>query len=145
MTLRQSCLLVMLALSVMCVLPGCNKTPTGIVANAVSVSLSTNANGACVQTVGGNATNYVTIDHAGGTVRWVAPNAQTSCSIHFDNTAAACPFYSAAANQCDYSCSNGAVTSAAATGSANTTYVYGSVNIGGNSCTVGTNGIILDH
>lgn len=112
---------------------------------AVVDNLSTNA-GNCVQMVNGKipANNKVVVDHSGGTVKWVAPNEQTSCTIHFDNSAATCPFYVAGQNYCDYSCTNGTVTSQPATGPAGSTFTYGSMMING-ACTVGTNGIILDH
>jgi len=143
MTLRQSCLLVMLGLCVMCLLPGCNKPPINTLGADVDISLSI-SNGNCVQTVGGNAVTYVGVS-VGQKVKWAAPNAQTSCSVSFNNTSADCPFYSATSNQCSYTCSNGVVESAAATGTAGTQYVYNSVNVGGNSCTIGTNGIIINR
>jgi hypothetical protein len=109
--------------------------------NTVTVNLSVNGNN-CVQSQGGNAVNYVPVN-SGETVTWTAPNAGSSCTIHFDNNAGACPFYSAAANQCDYTCTNGTVTSKPANGTVGTQYPYGSWQVGGTNCPVGQDGLIM--
>lgn len=104
-------------------------------------------NGKCIQTINGRKHKKFKLNHAGGMVKWVAPDARTSCEIHFNNNATDCPFYSAAADQCNYTCTNGYATSDPATGSKNLryTYKYGSISINNKTCTVGNNGIVLDH
>ncbi len=111
----------------------------------VPVAVSVNGNGDCQQN---GAVQQITIDHNGGQVQWTAPNFQTACSISFLNTAAGCPFYVAAADQCsNYTCTNGTVTSAHVAPGHNSGeyFTYQSISINGTPCTVGGNGIKLDH
>jgi hypothetical protein len=108
----------------------------------VVVDYLTTPNGNCVQTVNGSAVNYVQLG-SGDKVTWTMPSATTSCNISFTNTAAACPFYSSTSNQCSYTCTNGTVTSAGASGSSGTKYPYASWNVGGTNCPVGSDGLVM--
>jgi len=140
MPLGRSSLAVVLGFCVLSFCSACKHHGEGA-ENTVDDHLSVSG-GNCVQTEGGNAVNYVPVG-PNQTVTWTAPNATTSCSIHFDNNAGACPFYSASANQCDYSCTNGTVTSKPAAGNSGTQYPYGSWQVGGTNCQVGQDGLVM--
>lgn len=126
-----------------CILSFCSacKREGGPANAVVTVHLSVSGTN-CVQTVNGSAVNYPQLS-AGDTVTWTMPTATTSCSISFTNSADKCPFYSATSNQCSYSCTNGTVTSAAASGTSGTQYQYSSWNVGATNCPVGSDGLIM--
>jgi hypothetical protein len=125
----------------------CDGGSKGMKATNVQDSIGVSGGGNCVQTVGGKATTYVYVDHDAGTVTWVMPNVNDTCAIHFGNNSASCPFYVAGQNYCDYSCNGGQAVSHPATGPKDlySPYPYGSISINNVPCSVGSDGIVLDH
>lgn len=144
MSLGQRTFVAVFAFYALVTSSGCHRRG-GMLATVVTDNISANA-GNCVQKVNNTVPshNKVVVDHNQGKVKWVAPNNMTSCKITFNNNQNECPFYVNGQNYCAYDCTNGTVTSMPATGLQGNSYTYSSMSVNG-QCTVGTNGIVLDH
>ncbi len=128
MVLRQRDFLVILLLSFVLIILGCS--PKEGLKAVVPIQLSVGANNQCLQN---GATGTVDMYAAG--VAWSGPNATTSIEVHLP---AGCPF-----SKCDFGPSTGSISSGPASGAVGTTYPYSSISVGGSSCTVGTDGLIM--
>jgi hypothetical protein len=128
MVLRQGDFIVILLLSLVLVVLGCS--PKEGLKAAAPIQLTVGTNNQCLQN---GATGTVDMYAAG--VIWSGPNANTSIEIHLP---AGCPF-----SKCDFGPSTGSIASGPASGSVGTNYPYSSISIGGSSCTVGTDGLIM--
>ena len=122
-------------LSFLLAFPACNKTttvaPPPVEAGSVPIALTAGSNGNCLQNSveGGN----VVMGTPG--VTWSSPIANTSLEIHF---APGCPF-----SQCDFGPSTSPIPSRTSSAPRGTTVPYSSIKIGGSSCSVGSDGIVM--
>jgi hypothetical protein len=136
MTSRRMQFGVLLAVCACLFLPACRKgggEGGGQLAH-LTVTLSVDGNGNCVQKLngapagvvslsGGDTVTFQTDNNAAFALQFPPPNASSCYS----------PFRDASGN-CQWSFNNSNPTSGAATGPQNTTYNYGSLSIGGAAC-----------
>lgn len=134
MFLHRGRFIAVLALSLVVVFSGCRKVEVGAT-GVTSIQITapdTNPNTQCLQN---GATGGIKFGHDG--VCWTGPNANTPVTVQLP---ANCPF-----KDCTFPTSSGSMCSGLTNAGtpSGASWTYTSITIGGNSCAVGNDGLIM--